>query len=139
MLAFAMAGVDFAQDNTEQQPAVRQQLQHIHTFQSIEQELVRLTKELKLTPEQQQQIRPLLEAHHDKIQALFDKNASASRQELALQIHAISEGTHREVHVLLSDQQKILERAMQQRENQGEESRRPQPSTPGSADPSSGS
>src|SRR5437899_5617635 len=52
------------------------------TPQSIDQELARLTKGLELTPEQQRQVRPLLEEHHDRIQALLDKNPKASRQEL---------------------------------------------------------
>ena len=47
-----------------QRPSAREQLQHIHTPQSIDQELARLTKDLELTPEQQKQVRPLLEGHH---------------------------------------------------------------------------
>jgi protein CpxP len=117
-----------AQDNGAQQTSARQQLQHIHTPQSIDQELARLTKDLELTPQQQQQVRPLLQEHHDKIQALLDKNPTASRQDLGPQIHAISDGTHREIHALLSDHQKQLEKAMQQREHNGEENRRPAPS-----------
>jgi Spy/CpxP family protein refolding chaperone len=84
-----LAGSAVAQDNGVQQPPARQQLQHIHTPQSIDQELARLTKDLELTPEQQQQVRPLLEEHHDRIQALLDKNPTASRQELGPQMHAI--------------------------------------------------
>jgi periplasmic protein CpxP/Spy len=110
-----------AQDNEVQQPSAQQQLQHIHTPQSIDQELARLTKDLQLTPEQQQKIRPLLEEHHDKIQAVLDKNPTASRQELGPQIHAISDETHRQIHALLTDQQKELEKAMQQREHHGGE------------------
>ena len=37
---------------------------------------------------------PLLEQHHDKIQALFDNNPKLSRQDLGPQIHAISDGIH---------------------------------------------
>src|SRR5712692_7607045 len=90
MLMLGMAGPAVAQNNEAQQPSARQQLQHIHTPQSIDQELARLTKDLQLTPEQQKQVRPLLEQHHDQIQALLDKNPTLSRQELAPQIHAIS-------------------------------------------------
>ena len=54
-----------AQDNAAQQPSAQQQLQHIHSPQSIDQELARLTKDLELTPEQQKQVRPLLDEHHD--------------------------------------------------------------------------
>jgi len=131
MLMPGMAGSAVAQDNPAQQPSARQQLQHIHTPQSIDQELAHLTKILELTPEQQQQVRPLLQAHHDKIQTLLDKNPDASRQELGPQIHAISDETHHEIHALLTDHQKELETAMVQRENNGEENRRPvQPATP---------
>jgi hypothetical protein len=127
MLAFGMVHFALAQDNAAQQPTARQQLQHIHTPQSIDQELARLTKDLELTPEQQRQIRPLLEEHHNRIQALLDKNPNASRQQLGPQIHAISEETHREIHALLSDSQKQLEQAIQQREHRGQENRRPAP------------
>ncbi len=125
VLMLGMAGAGMAQDNGVQQPSARQQLEQIHRPQSIDQELARLTKDLELTPEQQQQVRPLLQEHHDKIQALLDKNPNASRQELGPQIHAISDQTHHEIHALLNDRQKELEKAMQQRENDGEENRRP--------------
>jgi Spy/CpxP family protein refolding chaperone len=125
VLVLGMAGAGMAQDSGVQEPSARQQLQHIHTPQSIDQELARLTKDLELTPEQQQQVRPLLQEHHDKIQVLLDKNPNASRQELGPQIHAISDQTHHEIHALLTDRQKGLEKAMQQREDNGEENRRP--------------
>jgi protein CpxP len=125
LLILGIAGSAAAQDNA--QSSARQQLQHIHTPQSIDQELTRLSKDLELTPEQQKQARPLLEEHHDRIQALLDKNPTASRQELAPQIHAISDETHRKIHALLTDRQKELEKAMQQREYSGEENRRPAP------------
>src|ERR1700691_1423790 len=126
-----------AQDNAAQQPSARDELQHIHTQQSIDQELAHLTKDLELTPKQQQQVRPLLQEHHDKIQALLDKNPQASRQELALQIHAISDETHRQIHALLSDHQKELEKAMQQREHNNGENKRSDPHGAVSPEPSS--
>jgi hypothetical protein len=110
MLMLGIAGPAVAQDNGAQQPSARQQLQHIHSPQSIDQELARLTKDLELTREQQQQVRPLLEEHHDRIQTLLDKNPTASRQELGPQIHAISDETHRKIHALLTDHQKQLEK-----------------------------
>ena len=137
MLLLGMAGPAVAQDNGVQQPSARQQLQHIHTPQSIDQELARLTKDLELTPEQQKQARPLLDEHHDKIQALLDKNPNASRQQLGPQIHAISDETHSKIHALLTDHQKELEKAMQQREHNGEENRRSDPAAAASPEPSS--
>ena len=124
-IILTMRGSGFAQDPQAQQPSARQQLQHIYTSQSMDQELARLTKDLELTPEQQQHVRPLLKEHHDKIQALLDRNPTASRQELAPQIHAISDETHREIHILLTDRQRELETAMRHREHNGEENRRP--------------
>ena len=137
MLMLGMARPAVAQDNGVPQPSARQQLQHIHTPQSIDQELTRLTRDLELTPEQQHQVRPLLEEHHDKIQALLDKNPTASRQELGPQIHAISDETHRKIHAVLTDHQKELEKAMQQREHNGGENRRSAPPAAASPKPSS--
>jgi hypothetical protein len=124
MLMFGIAGTAIAQNTGIQQQPARRQLQQIHSPRSIDQELAHLTKDLELTPEQQRQVRPLLNEHHDKIQALLDKNPTASRQELGPQIHAISDETHREIHALLTDRQRGLEKAMLRREHNGQENRR---------------
>ena len=65
------------------------------------------------TPDQRKQIRPLLEEHHDRIQALFDKNPKLSRQDLGPRIHAISDETHHQIEALLTNPQKQLAKAMQ--------------------------
>jgi len=135
MVILGAATAAVAQNNGAQQPPARQQLRHIHTPQSIDQKLDRLTRDLQLTPEQQRQVRPLLQEHHDKIQALLDKNPSASRQDLGPQIHAISDETHREIHALLTDHQKELEKAMREREHNGEENRSPLPPSASPSDP----
>src|SRR5258708_21761059 len=137
VLGLGIASPATAEDNAAQQPPASEQLRHIHTPLSIDQELARLTKDLELTPDQQQQVRPLLQEHHDKIQALLDKNPKASRQALAPEIHAISDETHREIHALLTDHQKELEKAMLQREHDGQENRRPPPPAAASPEPSS--
>ena len=137
MLMLGVVPPVVAQDKEVQQPSARQHLQQFHTPQSIDQELARLTKDLELTPEQQQQVRPLLEEHHDKIQALLDRNPTASRQELVPQIHATSDETHRKIHELLTDHKKELEKAMQRREHNGQENRRSAPPAAESPGPSS--
>jgi hypothetical protein len=138
MLAFGIASPVAAQSPAAgQPPSAGQQLQRIHTPQSIDQESARLTKDLELTREQQRQIKHLLEEHHDKIQALFEKNPRASRQALSPQIHAISDETHREIHALLTLRQRKLESEMQEREHNGEENRRPMPPAANSPEPSS--
>ena len=133
MLMLESAGRGAVQANEPQPPSARQQLQHIHSSQSIDEEISRLTRDLELTPDQVRLVRPLLEDHHDRIQALLDKNPAASRQDLGPQIHSISDETHHKIHALLTDRQKELEKAMQQREHKGEENRRPIP--PATASP----
>jgi hypothetical protein len=49
LLILGMAGSAAAQDKGGEQPSARHQLQHIHTPQSIDQELARLSKDLELT------------------------------------------------------------------------------------------
>ena len=139
LLVLGMAGAGMAQDGGVQEPSARQQLQHIRTPQSIDQELAHLTKDLELTSQQQQQVRPLLEEHHDRIQALLDKNPTASRQELGPRIHAISDETHLQIHALLTDHQKELEKAMQLREHNGGGNGRSAPPAAASPEPSSSS
>jgi hypothetical protein len=134
MLTLGLTGPAVAQGNGAQPTSARQQVQHIHTPQSIDQKLASLTKDLELTPEQQQQVRPLPE-DHDKIQTLLDKNPKASRQDLAPQIHAISDETHHKIHALLTDHQKELEKAMQHREHNGGENRRSSPPSAASPEP----
>jgi Spy/CpxP family protein refolding chaperone len=126
MLVLEMTGIAIAQENASQSPGANQ-APGIHGPRSIDEELNHLTKDLELTPKQRKEIKPLLQEHHDKIQALFDKNPGVSRRDLGPQIHAISDETHHEVEALLTDHQKQLAKAMQGRMHSGEESRRPAP------------
>jgi hypothetical protein len=126
-LTLGVTGIVTGQDDGAQPLTAQQELQRIHSPRSIDEELDRLTKDLELTQEQKKKVKPLLQEHHDKIQALLDKNPNASRQALGPQIHAISDQTHHEIDALLTDQQKQLAKAMQLRERNGEENRRPFP------------
>jgi Spy/CpxP family protein refolding chaperone len=128
VLALWMTGIAMAQGNTPQAQEPTQAHPAIHGPRSIDQELDHLTKDLELTPNQRKQIQPLLQEHHDRIQALFDKNPGVSRKDLGPQIHAISDETHHQISALLTEHQKQLEKAMQERMHAGEESRRPVPS-----------
>jgi Spy/CpxP family protein refolding chaperone len=128
MLALGMTGIAMAQENAPQPHGPNQARQGIHGPRSIYQELDHLTKDLELTPDQRKQIRPLLEEHHDRIQALLDNNPKLSRQDLGPQIHAISDETHHQIDALLTEHQKQLAKAMVERMHNGEESRRPAPS-----------
>jgi periplasmic protein CpxP/Spy len=130
MFLLGIAGPAVAQDNGEQQPSARSQRQRAHAPESIDEKLAQLTKDLELTPEQQKQVRPVLQEHHDRIQAVLDKNPKASRKELAPQIHAISDDTHHQIHALLTDHQKELEKAMHHHEHHGDDDKRSAPPAP---------
>jgi len=126
MLVLGTTGMAMAQENAALSQGANQ-APGIHGPRSIDEELDHLTKDLELTPKQRKPIRPLLQEHHDRIQALFDKNPGMSRQDLGPQIHAISDETHHEIEALLTEHQKQLAKAMQERMHSGEESRRPAP------------
>jgi Spy/CpxP family protein refolding chaperone len=107
-LALAMTAIAMAQENPPQSQTSNQSRPDIHGPRSIDQQLDRLTKDLELTADQRKQIRPLLDQHHDKIQALFDKNPDLSRQQLGSEIHAISDETHDQIDARLNEHQKQL-------------------------------
>ena len=130
MLALAMSGIAMAQENAPPTQGPNQARQGIRGPRTIDQELDHLTEDLELTPNQRKQIRPLLQEHHDRIQALLDKNPAHSRKDLGPQIHAISNETHHQIEALLTEHQKQLAKSMQERMRDGEERRRPAPSTP---------
>jgi Spy/CpxP family protein refolding chaperone len=130
MIALEMTGIATAQEHPPQPPGPNQARPGIHGPRSIDQELDHLTKDLELTADQQKQIRPLLQEHHDRIQTLFDRNPKLSRQDLGPQIHAISDETHHQIEPLLTEHQKQLVKAMQERMHAGDESRRTAPSAP---------
>jgi hypothetical protein len=115
LFELAMTAAAVAQNHQVQQPLAAQQLSRIHGAQSIDDELARLTEDLELSPVQQHRVLPLLQQHHDRIQVLFDKNPSASREELGPEIHSISAETHAAIHTLLTAHQRVLEAAMQRR------------------------
>jgi Spy/CpxP family protein refolding chaperone len=123
MLAVGVTGIAVAQEQAPQPQGPNQARPAIHGPRSIDQELDHLTKDLELTPTQRKHIKPLLQEHHDRIQALFDKNPKLSREALGPQIHAISDETHYQIEALLTDHQKHLAKAMPDRMRSGEESR----------------
>ena len=91
-----------------------------HAPRTIDQKLDHLTKELQLTPVQQEEIRPLLLQYQREIKTLIDRNPSAPREALSTQIHGISDQTHHKIDALLTDHQKQLAEVMQARMNNTE-------------------
>jgi len=119
-----------AQDNTKQDHSTQAQAfspgGH-HRPMDVDSELAHLTKELDLTPDQQKQIRPLLVEHQQKEQVLH-QDQSLSPEQLRTKAHAISDETHKQIEVFLTDEQKQKVKAMQQRMHHSDD--QDQPSAP---------
>jgi Spy/CpxP family protein refolding chaperone len=73
---------------------------------SVDQALANLTRNLDLTVDQVAKIRPILQAHHDRILAILTSApASMTHDEFMTQAHAISAETHDQVNALLTPEQ----------------------------------
>ena len=77
-------------------------------------QLARLTRELNLTSDQQNQIKPLLQERQQKMQTLFE-DQSMSQQDRRTQMRTIMEGSNNSIKAVLTDDQKQKFEAMQER------------------------
>jgi hypothetical protein len=104
----------------------RQQMQKNHNAeQSIEQQVTRLTKDLELTPAQQETVRQLAHVHNEKIQKILDTAPDTlTRAAFTTQVHAISDEFHTAVNAILTPHQLELMKAMVGRLDSGQERRR---------------
>jgi Spy/CpxP family protein refolding chaperone len=76
---------------------------------SVDQALANLTKNLNLTPDQVARIKPILQAHHDRILKILETGpASLTRDDFTAQVHLISAQTHDQINTLLTDRQREL-------------------------------
>ena len=118
LLAVGTAGAALAQDNPPPDqnqagpPADAQRGRGMRM--DPDRALARLTRELNLTSDQQNQIKPLLVERQQKIQALF-QDQSLAPEDRRRQARTISEGTHNSIKALLNDDQKQKFDAMQER------------------------
>ena len=103
----------------------RERVQKNHSAdQSIEQQVRRLTKDLDLTPEQQEKVRQLSKEHNDRIQKILDTAPpTLTRQAFTVQVHAISQEFHDSVNAILTPHQLELMKAMVSRLDNGKEDR----------------
>lgn len=120
-LALGLAGAAVAQD-TPQQPQQENQGwghgRHGHPMDPDSQ-LAHMTRQLDLTADQQAQIRPLLVAHQQQQQALF-QDQSLSQDDRRAKARTMNAETHKKIEALLTDEQKQKFQAMQQRMHHGE-------------------
>jgi len=104
----------------------RERMQKNHNAdRSIEQQVSRLTRDLQLTPEQQEKVRQLAKEHNDKIQKILDTAPPTLTYEaFNAQVHAISQQFHDAVNAILTPHQLELMKAMVGRLDSGKENRR---------------
>lgn len=76
-------------------------------------QLERMTRELSLTSDQQEKIKPLLLERQQKMQALF-QDQSVSQEDRRAQMRTIMEGSNNSIKATLTDDQKQKFDAMQQ-------------------------
>jgi Spy/CpxP family protein refolding chaperone len=138
MAVLAAAGCDMAQEKPAPPQAQAQQahplqgeadwrerMQRNHNAeQSIEQQVRRLTKDLDLTPAQQDKVRQLSKEHNDRIQQILDTAPPTLTYEaFTSQVHAISQENHDSVNAILTPHQLELMKAMVGRLDSGKEDR----------------
>jgi hypothetical protein len=106
-------------------PDWRARMQKFHDAdQSVEQQVRRLTRDLELTPEQQEKVRQLSKEHNDKIQKILDTAPpTLTYDAFNAQVHAISRENHVAVNAILTPHQLELMQAMVARLDSGNERR----------------
>jgi predicted transglutaminase-like cysteine proteinase len=104
----------------------RERMQKNHNAdRSIEHQVRRLTKDLDLTPEQQEKVRQLSKARNDRIQKILDTAPpTLTHEAFATQVHAISHEYHDAVNAILTSHQLERMKAMVGRLDSGKEDRR---------------
>ena len=136
LVVFGAAGSVIAQEKAvlpQAQPARplpgaadwRERIQKNHNAeQSIEQQVRRLTRDLDLTPEQQQQVRRLSWEHNDRIQKILDTAPpTLTHEAFSAQVDALSRENHAAVNAILTPHQLDLMNAMVGRLDNGTEDR----------------
>ena len=102
---------------------VRMQKNH-NADSSTEQQVRRLTRDLGLTPAQQDKVRQLSRDHNDRIQRILDTApATLTYPDFQTQVHAISRQFHNSVNAMLTPHQLELMKAMVGRLDSGTEAR----------------
>jgi Spy/CpxP family protein refolding chaperone len=104
-LSLGMTVVAVAQDTSDPSQTQMQGRRGRGQQQSPEQQLAKLTQELGLTSDEQQQILPLLQDQQQKMQALT-LDGSLSMDDRRTQIQAIRKDTNSQIEPLLTDEQK---------------------------------
>jgi periplasmic protein CpxP/Spy len=119
LLVLGAGSVLYAQDNSAPpaQPGTAQQGQwggRGHGRMDPDEQLRHMTKQLDLTADQQNQIKPILVDRQQKAEAVW-QNQSLSREDRRSQMQSIREDSEAKIQAVLNDQQKQKYQAMQER------------------------
>ncbi len=125
LLALGVAGAAFAQDPPPPPPNSSQDQNQAAPppegrgmRMDPARQLERLTRELNLTSDQQEKIKPLLVERQQKMQTLM-QDQSVSQEDRRAQMRTIMEGTNNSIKENLNDDQKQKFDAMRQRMRRG--------------------
>ncbi|MGO9438138.1 MAG: hypothetical protein ACLPH3_06975 [Terracidiphilus sp.] len=112
LLTFGVSGAAMAQDNAAPQQEQGQQGRGPGRM-NPDRQLEHMTKELGLSADQQNQIKPLLVDRQQKMEALF-QDQSISQQDRRTRMQSIRQESQGKIEAVLDDQQKQKFEAMQQ-------------------------
>lgn len=113
-LVLCLVPLAFAQDQDQQEGHRHGGRRGGMMAESPDQHLQMLTKQLNLTKDQQDKIRPILEDQHTKMQQFMQNNQSTSQEDRRSQMKQLHEDTVSRINeVLTPDQQKKFQ-TMQQ-------------------------
>jgi Spy/CpxP family protein refolding chaperone len=121
MLAISANPALYAQDQAPASDAPQQgqwAQGHGHGRMNPDRQLAHMTSRLDLTADQQSQIKPILVARQQKMQALF-QDQSVSQQDRRSQMRSIRQNTQAQIEAVLNDQQKQKFEAMHERHGHG--------------------
>jgi len=113
LLVLGAASAVSAQEPTSQPQQGQWGHGHGRGMMDPDRQLEHLTRQLNLTADQQNQIKPILVDRQQKMQALW-QNQSLSREERHSQMQAIHQDTDLRITALLNDDQKQKYQAMQE-------------------------
>ena len=105
------------QSSTMQSGETGGQMHHGGRMMDPDQQLAHLTKALKLTTDQQSQIKPILTDRQQQLMTLR-QDSSMSRQDKMAKAKSINDDSHSKIEAILNDQQKQKFEQMQAKHEQ---------------------
>ena len=118
LLTLGVSGAAMAQDNAAPAPAPGQEQGRGPGRMNPDRQLEHMTRELGLSADQQNQIRPQLVERQQKMEAIF-QDQSIAQQDRRTRMQSIRQESQSKIEAVLNDQQKQKFLAMQERRGRG--------------------